>query len=52
MIVSATTDGGQAVASGKVTPVVWWASVGTRIVTHRRPAAPKRHELPHHEIAN
>jgi hypothetical protein len=43
MIVSATTDGGQAVASG-TGPLVRWASVGTRIVKHRGPTSPKRHD--------
>ena len=53
MIVSATTDGRQAVAFDKVTSVVLVKQrVGTRIVTHRGPTSPQRHEPHHQAIAN
>jgi hypothetical protein len=53
MIVSATTDGGQAVASGKGhLGGIDDARVGTRIVTHREPTSAQRHEPHHRAIAN
>jgi hypothetical protein len=47
MIVSATTDGGQTLASGTGSlGVVVVAGVGTRIVTHRGPTSTHRHDIP------
>jgi hypothetical protein len=53
MIVSATTDGGQAVASGKGhLGGGRRASVGTCIVTHRGATSPKRHDPAHRANSN
>jgi hypothetical protein len=53
MIVSATTDDGQAVASGKKSPRSGrQASVAACIVTHRGPTSPKRHDPAHRAHSN
>jgi hypothetical protein len=52
MIVSATTDGGQAVASGTGHLGGVWASVGTRIVIHRGPTSAQRHEPTRRDTAH
>jgi hypothetical protein len=51
MIVSATTDDGQAVAFGKGHLGGVAVSVGACIVTHRGPTSPKRHEPAHRDVA-